>query len=88
MPIIDSSGRAVARSRKQPTTTPDADDERLKLLALIASATKADRRQYGHANYARIAATITPALSPAQLAWIKSGAFGEAFACAVKRCEG
>ena len=88
MPIIDSSGRAAARSRKQPTTAPSPDDERLKLLALIANATKVDRRQYGHANYARIAAAITPALTPAQLTWIKSGAFGEAFACAVKRCEG
>jgi hypothetical protein len=87
MPIIDSSGRAVARSRKQSATAPSPDDERLKLLALIANATKADRRQYGHANYVRIAAAITPELTPAQLTWIKSGAFGEVFACAVKRCE-
>jgi hypothetical protein len=91
MAIIDSKGRPVTgprKSRKPARATPPSDDqERSQLVEIVTAAVKADRKQFGRPDCARVAAAVLPSLNAAQISLLREGAFGDAMARAVLRLE-
>jgi hypothetical protein len=87
MTIIDSKGRPVTRPKKarKPAPAPPPDEERSLLVEIVTAAVKADRKQFGRPDCARVAAAILPALNAAQISLLRDGAFGDAMARAVLR---
>ena len=90
MVIIDSRGRPVTgpkKPRKSARATPPPDEERSQLVEIVTAAVKADRKQFGRPDCARVAAAVLPSLNPAQISLLREGAFGDAMARAVLRLE-
>jgi len=89
MVIIDSKGRPVSgpKTSRKPRATPPPDEERSQLVEIVTAAVKADRKQFGRPDCARVAAAVLPSLNAAQIALLREGAFGDAMARAVLRLE-
>jgi len=90
MVIIDSRGRPVTgpkKPRKSARATPPPDEERSQLVEIVTAAVKADRKQFGRPDCARVAAAVLPSLNAAQISLLREGAFGDAMARAVLRLE-